>query len=129
METVMASIQGIYVALFNRPADPGGLQYWNQVTGNGRDLSKIVDLQSTPEYQTRFIGQTNTQVVSSIYKSLFNRDAEPGGLAFFVDALTTGRATINSIAINILDAAVGADKTLIDPKISAADLFTTHLDT
>jgi hypothetical protein len=125
----MASIQGIYVALFNRPADPGGLQYWNQVTGNGRDLSKIVDLQSTPEYQTRFIGQTNTQVVSSIYKSLFNRDAEPGGLAFFVDALTTGRATINSIAINILDAAVGADKTLIDLKISAADLFTTHLDT
>jgi hypothetical protein len=37
-----------------------------------------------------------------------------------VDALTTGRATINSIAINILDAAVGADKTLIDLKVSAA---------
>ncbi|WP_406857249.1 hypothetical protein ABEG18_06360 [Alsobacter sp. KACC 23698] len=125
----MASIQGVYVALFNRPADPAGLKFFSDATGNGKDLTKIGDLASTAEYQTRFTGKTPTEIVSSIYKSLFNRDAEPNGLSFFVDALTTGKQTINTIAINILDGAQGPDKTLVDLKISAADLFTSHIDT
>ncbi|WP_460451303.1 DUF4214 domain-containing protein [Alsobacter sp. SYSU BS001988] len=125
----MASIQGVYVALFNRPADPAGLKFFSDATGGGKDLTKIGDLASTAEYQTRFTGQSATQIVNSIYKSLYNRDAEPSGLAFFVDALTSGRQTINTIAINILDGAQGPDKTLIDLKVSAADLFTSHIDT
>ncbi|WP_460451302.1 DUF4214 domain-containing protein [Alsobacter sp. SYSU BS001988] len=125
----MANIQGVYVALFNRPADPAGLKFFSDATGGGKDLTKIGDLASTAEYQTRFTGMSNTEIVNSIYKSLYNRDAEPTGLKFFVDALTSGKQTINSIAINILDGAQGPDKTLIDLKISAADLFTSHIDT
>ena len=43
----MATIQGIYVALFGRPADPNGLSYFNGVTKNGADLTAIGDLAST----------------------------------------------------------------------------------
>ncbi len=57
----MATIQGIYVALFGRPADPTGLTYFNGVTKNGADLTAIGDLASTAEYKERFAGQTNSR--------------------------------------------------------------------
>ncbi|WP_312223889.1 beta strand repeat-containing protein [Rhizobium rhizoryzae] len=125
----MASIQGVYVALFGRPADPTGLAYFNGVTNNGANLNAIGNLASTSEYQARFAGQSNTQIITTIYQSLFNRAPEAAGLNFFVDALNKGTLSINNIAIAILDGAQGSDKTLVDKKIAAADLFTKELDT
>lgn len=125
----MATIQGVYVALFGRPADPTGLAYFNSVTKNGADLSKIGDLASTQEYKDRFAGQNNVQIVTSIYQSLYNRTPEAAGLNFFVDALNKGTLSINNIAIAILDGAQGSDKTIVNNKIAAADAFTKSLDT
>ncbi len=125
----MATIQGVYVALFGRPADPTGLAYFNSVTKNGADLSGIGDLASTQEYKDRFAGQNNTQIVNSIYQSLFGRDAEATGLNFFVDALNKGTLNVKNIAIAILDGAQGNDKTISANKVAAADLYTKALDT
>ncbi len=125
----MATIQGVYVALFGRPADPLGLSFFNNATGNGANLSAIGDLAATKEYTDRFAGLTNNAIVASIYQSLFNRDAEPAGLAFFVDALNRGTLSINNIAIAILDGAQGNDRLIVDTKIASADLFTKAIDT
>lgn len=125
----MATIQGVYVALFGRPADPTGLAYFNSVTNNGADLTQIGDLASTQEYQDRFAGQTPAQIVNSIYQSLFNRNAEVAGLTFFVNGLLTGEFSINDIAIRILDGAQGTDRTVVDTKVAAANLYTDALDT
>lgn len=124
----MASIQGIYVALFGRPADPSGLAYFNGVTKNGADLSGIGDLTKTSEYQSRFTGMSNEQVVNSIYKSLFGRDGEKTGIDFFLAKLASGELTINNIAIAILDGARGDDLVTVKAKIDAANIFTSHLD-
>jgi len=40
----MATIQGVYLALFGRPADPAGLSFFNGVTANGANLAGIADL-------------------------------------------------------------------------------------
>lgn len=125
----MATIQGVYVALFGRPADPTGLAFFNGVTKNGADLNGIGDLASTQEYKDRFKDQTNTQIVNSIYQSLFGRDAEAAGLNFFVDALNKGTLNVKNIAIAILDGAQGNDKTISANKVAAADLYTKALDT
>lgn len=125
----MATIQGVYVALFGRPADPTGLNYFNGVTNNGADLTAIGDLASTQEYKDRFAGQTNAQIITSIYQSLFDRNPEQAGLDFFVNALANGTFNINNIAIAILDGAQGDDLTLVNKKIAAADLFTAAIDT
>ncbi len=124
----MATIQGVYVALFGRPADPLGLAFFNGVTNNGANLSAISALSSQKEYTDRFAGQNNNTIVNSIYQSLFNRDAEPAGLAFFVDALNKGTLNINNIAIAILDGAQGNDKTVLAAKLASADAFTAALD-
>jgi len=125
----MASIQGVYVALFGRPADPTGLAYFNAATNNGANLTAIGDLASTQEYKD-LVGTKNfAQVVNDIYQRLFDRDAESEGLNFFVNALNNGTLNINNVAIAILDGAQGADKTRADIKITAANQFTAQLDT
>lgn len=125
----MASIQGIYIALFGRPADPLGLDFFNEATNNGADLAAISDLAATAEYQDRFEGQNNTQIVNSIYQSLFGRDADLAGLTFFVNALSNGTLNINNIAIAILDGAQNDDLLTVNNKITAAEAFTAALDT
>ncbi|MBN9034393.1 MAG: DUF4214 domain-containing protein, partial [Rhizobiales bacterium] len=124
----MASIQGIYVALFGRPADPAGLAYFNEATNNGANLDAIGDLAKTDEYQSRFANMTNEEIVNSIYKSLFERDGEKAGIDFYVGELAAGRLNINNIAIAILDGAKNDDLTTVNAKIAAADIFTSHLD-
>lgn len=125
----MATIQGVYVALFGRPADPTGLNFFNAATNNGADLSAIGDLASTQEYQDRFSGQSNARIITSIYQSLFDRNPEQAGLDFFLAALANGAFNINNIAIAILDGATGTDLELVNKKIAAADLFTAAIDT
>ena len=125
----MATIQGVYVALFGRPADPTGLAYFNTVTNNGANLNAIGNLASTAEYQSRFTGLNNIQIINSIYQSLFGRDADLTGLNFFSNALANGSLNINNIAIAILDGAQGNDRTISNNKIAAADLYTKALDT
>lgn len=125
----MASIQGIYIALFGRPADPAGLAFFNTATNNGADLSAIGDLSASAEYTSRFAGKSNTQIITDIYMALFGKAPDAAGLAFFVEALNSGTQTINTIAINIFDGAQGTDKTLLDKKVAAAELFTAALDT
>ncbi|MBF0679903.1 MAG: DUF4214 domain-containing protein [Devosia sp.] len=125
----MATIQGVYVALFGRPADPAGLAYFNGVTNNGQNLAAINNLAGQPEYTSRFANMNNAQIVNSIYQSLFGRDAEAAGLNFFVDALNKGTLNINNIAIAILDGAQGNDAVVRDAKIASANVFTAALDT
>ncbi len=124
----MASIQGIYLALFGRPVDPGGLVFWNEQTNGGKDLSTLIGrLTSSSEYLSRFDGQTSEQIVTSIYNSLFGRAPDAAGLAFFVQALKNG--SIETIAIQILDGARDQDLVVVQNKEQAANLFTASLDT
>lgn len=110
------------------PIRPGWI-YFNSITTNGANLAGIADLSNTNEYKGRFTGQDNTQIVNTIFQSLFGRAGDPAGVAFFVGELAAGRQTINTIAINILDGATGTDKTLVEKKLAAASLFTAALDT
>ncbi len=125
----MASIQGIYIALFGRPADPAGLRYFDNVTKGGTDLRAIGDLAGTQEYQDRFTGMSPTEIVTAIYKSLLGREPEAGGLAFWVEKLAGGSLNVNTIAIAVLDGAIATDRQTIEAKIAIADAFTASLNT
>jgi hypothetical protein len=125
-----AAIQGIYIALFGRPADPGGLAYWTEVTKGGADLSAMLSvLPNLTEYTTRFEGQTPDQVITTVYQNLFGRAPDAEGLAFFKGQLASGAQTLATIAVNIMQGAQGDDKADVDAKVGAAELFTASLDT
>ncbi|WEJ60249.1 DUF4214 domain-containing protein [Devosia sp. FJ2-5-3] len=125
-----AAIQGIYVALFGRPADPAGLAYWAGVTKNGADLSEMLRvLPSLAEYTDQYAGKTPDQVITTVYQNLFGRAPDAEGLAFFKGQLASGAQTLATIAVNIMQGAQGADKADVDAKVGAAELFTASLDT
>ncbi|MEO3386702.1 DUF4214 domain-containing protein [Mesorhizobium sp. CAU 1741] len=105
-----------------------GLEFFNTQTGGGEDLTAIGNLAGTAEYQARFEGLSNTEVINSIYLSLFGRPAEGDGADFWAGELEAGRVTINDIAIAILDGAQNDDLVIVQNKLVASDLFTTRLD-
>lgn len=124
----MDAIQLIYIALFGRPADPLGLDFYSLETDNGNNLDAIGDLTSSAEYQNRFEGQTPQQVITSIYNSLFGRNPDAAGLAFYMAEWQSGRADLESIAIRIAQGATGSDVDTLEAKIEAANAFTAAID-
>lgn len=125
-----AAIQGIYVALFGRPADPAGLAYWAGVTKNGADLSEMLRvLPSLAEYTDQYAGKTPDQVITTVYQNLFGRAPDAEGLAFFKGQLASGAQSLATIAVNIMQGAQGDDKADVTAKVGAAELFTASLDT
>jgi len=130
----MASIQGIYIALLGRPADPAGLAFWEAETKGGADTSDMIArLTGTDEYQALYEGKESPEIITAIYLNLFGREPDAAGLAYFVDRLAAGTLTLDKIAVAIFDGAAAhpasADLAYIQNKEAAANLFTDYLST
>ncbi len=127
------AIQKLYLAYFNRPADYEGLAHWEKVLNlsNGNlDLASSTFAQSQ-EFKTLTQGRTHEQIINQIYKNLFNREAEPGGMAFWAARLDEGTFTVDQIVKVIADSASDTeakDKSTYTNKVSAATAFTAELD-
>lgn len=125
----LITVEEIFIALFGRPVDPEGLNFFNDATDKGKDLNKIGDLSASEEYQSRFFNKSNAERIDTIYNDLFGRNAEPEGLNFFLGRLESGVQSLNTIAIDIISGALGTDRTIIDNKLAAAQKFFDALDT
>jgi hypothetical protein len=123
-----ADIQSLYIAYFNRPADPVGLQFY-QTSPNLTVASIGAAFAASPEYTSIYAGKQPAEIVSIIYQNLFGRAPEPTGLLFWADALNKGYVTAGNIAFQILQGAQNDDKIAIQSKVTAATTFTTSLDT
>jgi hypothetical protein len=124
-------VQKLYIAYFNRPADVLGLAYWeDQVAKNGGSTAAVANaFSASQEYKDLYAGKSSAQIVDAIYQNLFGRAAEPAGLTYWGTRLDNGTFNIGNIAISVMTGAQNDDKTTIDNKTTAADTFTTNLDT
>lgn len=125
----LLKVQQAYVAYYGRPADPAGQDYWaNRLEQEGGSLQSIIQaFGNSQEFQERFGSMSKEQLVNNIYRQLFNRDAEPMGLAFYVGKLQSGEMTLQTICLNILDGAQGDDLATIQNKVQVAQYFTQQL--
>jgi len=129
------AVQRLYVAYFNRPADPAGLVYWegglpSTTVATQAELTAIArGFSGSIEYAALYSGQTNAQVVNSLYVNLFGRPAEAAGLAHWSARIADGSDTFASIALQLTYSAQGSDATAIANKLTAATAFTNALDT
>jgi S-layer protein len=92
MATVTAAsatdIQTLYVAYFNRPADPLGLQAW---LSTGASIATIAaGFSASQEYKDTYGGKSPLDLVDSIYMNLFGRHAEAAGLVYWAGKLQAG---------------------------------------
>lgn len=128
------TVQKLYIAFYQRPADQEGLEYWanrlDQVGGNATDM--INAFATSLEARTLY-GPINAEtignVINSIYQGLFGRDADPEGLAFYSAGFANGTFTPGTITLNILNGAKNQDLDIISNKLQVAQQFTALYDT
>jgi len=124
----LATVQGVFVALFGRPADPAGLAYLTGLTKNGSDWSRLSALSAQDEFQARFSGLSDKAAVSLLYQTVFGRAPELSGLNYWLSQLQSGHYDRATLGVAMLDGAKDSDLAMAGSKLAAADLFTTHLD-
>lgn len=126
-----ATVQKIYIAYYGRAADAGGLNYWaNQLNSNGGNLTAIINsFGNSAEYTLISNGLNATQLVDQIYVNLFNRHADSAGLNWYVNEMISGRKTLATIALDILNGARNEDLLIVNAKVDVATQFTAAMDT
>ena len=134
MSQYTQKIQQLYVAYFNRPADPIGLSFWESTfaasNGSAATLAAISNAFATsPEYTKAFEGKNSAGVIDQIYMNLFGRHAEAEGLVFWATAYESKQLSLSNIVTVIAGAAQGTDKVAYDSKVTAATSFTSALNT
>jgi len=115
----MASLNDVtklYVATFNRAPDAAGLDYW--VYSSGLTLEQIAQsFFDQSETQSAYpAGTSNSTFVNTIYNNLFNRDAEPAGLQYWVGELDAGRVSRDTAILAFIGGALGDDATILTNK-------------
>jgi len=120
-----AFLQQAYLAYFGRPADPSGLAYYSEKT----EAQVKAAFSASPESQAFFGSLEINAQINTIYQNLFNRDAEPAGLAYWSKEIGAGRLSLADAAMGILAGAQNADKTAVANKLAASAAFTAALDT
>lgn len=128
--SLVSDLQGVYIAFFNRPADPVGLAYWvEQAERAGGNVSVVINAFSASwEYQSLYAGKSGAEVVDSIYRNLFGRSAEAAGLDYWGSRLADGTFNIGTIAWSIFVGAQNDDFSAIRNKVIAAVEFTNAMD-
>ena len=112
--TYFDAVQKIYIAFYQRPADPAGLQYWSQFADSkGGNLSVVVDSFANGPEATALYGAINAStigtVIDQIYNACFGHAPDAPGKAWYIAEFTAGRITAGNIALAILNGARDAD--------------------
>ncbi len=121
--------QHMYVAYYGRPADPDGQSYWaGQFQASASLINALDAFGNSSEYQDNYAHLSSSELVNNLYQQMFNRDAEPSGLAFYMGRLESGEATLASIAKQIADGAENDDLTALGNKILVSNHFTETVE-
>jgi hypothetical protein len=123
-----SQVQEMYVAYYGRPGDPGGIDFWaQQLEQQGGNLGAIIDaFGNSDEYLEQFGSLSHESLVNNIFQQLFSRDADPGGLEFYVSSLQNGERSLASIALDVSNGVPGGseDAAILANKLQLADYFT-----
>lgn len=124
------SVQKLYIAFYQRPADASGLVFWSdRLDAAAGSLNGIVDAFATSAEATALYGgKTNDVVLDEIYQALFNRAIDAQGKTFYTNGLNNGTFTIGTVVLDVLNGAQNSDAVAITNKLSTASSFTQKVD-
>jgi|GEM_PF-6983612 len=127
---------GLYNTYYGRPADVGGLNYWSNKIANSleyqyygitRDffLSIAQEFFNSQEYENQFASLSNSEFINHLYLRLFNRLADPAGMAWYEALLNNGHETRATIVYLIMESAAGGDSSTAERRDKVARHFVT----
>lgn len=129
-QTSLDQIQNLYIAFYGRPADPAGQTYWaNELdAANGDPTAIINQFATSAEYDSQYGSLDDAALVNALYQQILGRDAEQGGLDFYLDELNAGNLTKGEMALAILNGATGGDAVVLENRMAVADQFTAAVE-
>ncbi len=108
-------IAQLYVGYFGRAPDSGGLYYWERDLRSGQSLLEIANSFALSEeagslypFLTSPAEYTPEEFITSIYRNLFGRAPDAGGLAYWLSELESGRISPPSMIMALIDGAKAA---------------------
>lgn len=126
-------VQKIFIAFYQRPADPAGLKYWaERVDAAGGNINEVINAFASSAEATTLYGAIDAttigDVVDSLYMALFNTAPDAAGKAFYVDGFAAGTFTAGTIALAVLNGAQNDDLIAVNNKVQVANEFTHQVD-
>lgn len=123
-------VQQLYIALWGRPADPGGLSYWGNILATDPTAIPTIaeTFKNSQEYAALYGGKPNAAIVDTMYQHLFGHSPSGAQLAEASAMLDAG-TTIGNVITGIINSAAAADATVLGLKVNAATALTASLDT
>ena len=116
-------ILALYVGTFNRAADANGLAYWVNDALETQEQQAIAFFESE-EAQALYLPTLSTDtLVNTIYRNLFNREAEEAGLHYWVEQLENGAFKRSEMLLAIMNGAVGDDAQILHNKIEVGGYY------
>lgn len=130
MATNFEQIQQLYIALYGRPADVAGRDYWGNILATDPTaLSTIAQTFSQmPEYAAAFGGRSNTEIAATIYDNLFGHAPGSAQLSQWSTQLSQPGG-VGAVITSMINGAAAADATVLQNKVNVAIAFTASLDT
>lgn len=153
IQDYFSSVQQFYIAYFGRAADPQALLNFstfmdeanlaNNITALDQAyetdirVRQLIDTFGTSQESANLYSSASIQdFVRSIYFNLFNRDAKPEGLEFWVNSIESGAVSVSKAALAIAAGAFNntseqgqLDAQAVLRKTQVAEIFTNELNT
>ena len=96
----------LYNASFKRLPDPDGLRYWITNFSSGKDDERAVasSFIASTEFKQRY-GEnvSDTTYVNNLYQNVLGRDADTGGLNYWLDQLNSGEETRHEVLLGFAE--------------------------
>ena len=98
----------LYNASFKRLPDPDGLRYWIENFSSGKDDERAVasSFLVSEEFRQRY-GEdvSDSTYVNTLYKNVLDRDADTGGLNYWLGQLSSGAETRYEVLLGFAESA------------------------
>ena len=108
MNTDSGRMFRLYNASFKRLPDPDGLAYWIDNFSSGRNTIRVVasSFLGSAEFAERY-GEnvSDSTYVNTLYKNVLGRDADTGGLNYWLGQLNTGAETRYEVLLGFSESA------------------------
>lgn len=106
--TIVEPIARQYEAFFHRIPDSGGLLYWVAAARGGMSVAQISSrLADSAEFERDWGKLTASRFVAQLYRSVFGREADPAGLAFWVRQLASHRTDRGRMVVRFTESSEG----------------------
>jgi len=126
----LETVQTVYIAYYQRPADPAGLRFWaEKLEKAGGDLKDIIDAFANSDEAKALYPTINSttvgSVIDAVYDAFFARTPDAAGKKHYEEGFKSGKYSVGSLVLDILNGSKATDIPTISSKMATANAFTS----